>query len=367
MTPFVRRRLAAAVLVGVALLAPDAFGQSSRPVPAALPPAEEAPSAPDAEQTLPMPTFVVGEPAPYVLPPAGWPVLEFPKPDPLLDRPSAPQPGFFADVEANVDWLHLRTQLSGPVFNPVTKKTDTVTFAGNRLDPAVSPQVEVGCRLPDGWGTLSVGWRYLASEGHDQQPPGPEDQNGRLDYTILDFSYTSWEFSLGPICEMHWGVGARMMFLFFDSRLQFLNPASAPGSPLAESFSNFDEAWGGRAFLELQRKIGPSGLAVFGRFEFTDNFARIHQTYTETVVGKSGAPPQFLELDVPTGSVGIPMAREVIGLSYTVPGWNYTRFMLGYEHETFFQIGRLSPISGLVDTRGQLDSQGLFLRAELNY
>jgi hypothetical protein len=63
----------------------------------------------------------------------------------------------------------------------------------------------------------------------------------------------------------------------------------------------------------------------------------------------------------------VPVARGIVGLSYTVPGWNYSRFMLAYEYETFFQIGRLTSTTGIPNTRGQLDAQGLFLRAELNF
>jgi hypothetical protein len=321
-----------------------------------------------------MPTPSASEtPAPFVLPPAGWPRLEFPRPDPLLDRPNAAQPGPFANVETSVEWLHLRNQLGGPVLNPFTGNADVVKFPGNRLDAAISPRVELGYRLPDGWGALSVGYRYLGSRGHDEVTTGPEDefqgtadQVGRLDYSILDFEYSSREFSLGPVCNMRWGVGARMMFLFFDSRIRFLDPGADPGSVLTQSESSFTTAWGGFAFLDLERQIGDSGLAVFGRVEFTDFFARSRQNYAETVAGNPGGPSQLLQTTV-SGSVGVSVARGVAGLSYTVPRWNYSRFMIGYEYETFFQIGRLTPISGIVDTRGQLDAQGLFLRGEVNF
>jgi hypothetical protein len=57
----------------------------------------------------------------------------------------------------------------------------------------------------------------------------------------------------------------------------------------------------------------------------------------------------------------------VVGLSYDVPQWNHSRFLLGYQYEQFFQIGRQSPISGIIDTRGSLDAHGFFLRAEFNF
>jgi hypothetical protein len=374
MNRLVRRWLSAAVLIGVALTAPDALGQAPPAGPAALPRREDVPSAPDAPQTLPVPKPAdIEPPAPYVLPPAGWPQLEFPKPDPLLDRPSAPLPGFFVNVETDVDWLHFRNQLKGPVNNPFTGTTDLVQFAGNPFDPALSLHVEFGYRLQDGWGTLGFEVRNLSTQGHEQLITGPEDavqgladQRGRLSYTILGLEYTSWEFSLGPVCNMRWGLGARMMFFYVDSRLNFFNPGTAPGSVQSQSESLFNTDWGGLAFLVLERKIGDSGLGVFGRFEFTDYFGRSDQNYAETVAGNPGERPQFLETNF-SGSVGVPVARGVIGLSYTVPGWNNTQFMIGYEYETFFQIGRLTSTTGIPDTRGQLDQQGLFLRGELNF
>jgi hypothetical protein len=50
-----------------------------------------------------------------------------------------------------------------------------------------------------------------------------------------------------------------------------------------------------------------------------------------------------------------------------VPRWIYSRFLLGYQLEQFFQIGRQSPTSGIIDTRGSLDAHGMFLRAEFNF
>jgi hypothetical protein len=118
--------------------------------------------------------------------------------------------------------------------------------------------------------------------------------------------------------------------------------------------------------MDLEREIGASGLCTFLRLEGTDFFARIAQRYGETVAGNAGQGPQHFEAHY-TGSVAPSILRGVIGLSYTVPRWNHSRFLLGYEYEQFFQIGRLSGPAGVPDTRGSLDAHGLMLRAEFNF
>jgi hypothetical protein len=295
------------------------------------------------------------------------------EPDPLLDRPYSAQPGFFANAEANVLWLHLRNELGGPVLNTVAGRVDTVTFSGNRLDPAVSPRFELGYRLPDGWGSLELTYRFLASRGRNQLISGPEDvvqapvnEVGRVDFNIIDFAYVSREYSLDPHWNMRWGIGARMMFLFFDSRNDFINPASDRGTILAQTMSTHLRSYGAWGFLDVERQTGIPGLTAFGRLEGSDMYARSSQLYTETVAGSPGEPPPSF-VNRFDGAVGVPTLREVLGLSYTVPRWNYSRFMLGYQYETYFQIGRQSPTSGVIDTRGQLDVHGLFLRAEFNF
>jgi hypothetical protein len=85
------------------------------------------------------------------------------------------------------------------------------------------------------------------------------------------------------------------------------------------------------------------------------------------VAGNPGDLPATFQARY-SGAVSVPTLRGVFGLSYTVPSWSrHSRFLLGYEYETFFQIGRETPTPGILDTRGQLDAQGLFLRAEISF
>jgi hypothetical protein len=363
--------LVAAGIACVVAFGPAAYCRPAELLAPASPSAERPEASP--ETTLPAPTPLVERAPPYILPSPGWPTVDFTRPDPLLDRPYAAQPGFFANIETNVLFLHLHNQLGATVPNSLTGGADMVKFGGNRLDLAVSPRFEVGYRIPDNWGAVSFGYGFLASQGSQQLITGlddviqaPGETANRLVYNMWDITYSSREFSLDPHWNLRTGVGARLLYLYFDSHLRFIDPGTNPGTVLTQSETNYVQCYGFWAWLDVERQFGCSGFSAFLRWELTDFFARTGQNYGETVAGNPGQGAQpFLSRF--TGSVGPSILREVVGLSYTVPQWNHSRLMLGYQYEQFFQIGRLSPTAGVPDTRGQLDAHGLFLRAELNF
>jgi hypothetical protein len=271
----------------------------------------------------------------------------------------------------------LRNQLKGFVPNTITGNFDTVSFTGNQLNPTVMPRLEVGYRLADNWGSLQFDYRFLSTQGSDTLVTGnntvpamPASQQGRLTFNILDLTYVSQSFSLRPNWEFRGGVGPRMMTLFFDSRIQFLNPGADLGAFLSQGESNSFYGFGGWAFLDVERHTCFKGLSIFGRMEGMDLYSRITQNFTETVAGGPGALPQTFYGRF-TGGVGNAQLRGILGLSYLAPWWNYSRFMVGYQYESFFQVGRLTAVIGggpdAPDDRAQLTLQGLFLRAEFNF
>ncbi|HTU20403.1 MAG TPA: hypothetical protein VMG10_20230 [Gemmataceae bacterium] len=335
--------------------------------------ADDPPPADSAEETLAAPAALAPPPpSAYVLPPPTWPVYNFPQVDPLLDRPYAAQPGWYTNVETNIVFPHLRNQLVAFVPNKLTGNTDGVQFPGNPLAATVAPRFEVGYRLPGNWGSIQLGYQFLTTQGSDQTTTGPRDvlqapasQVGSLDFNMADLTYVSRSFALGPFWDLRWGAGARMLTLYFDSRVQLLNPGSTLGNVLSQTEGSGMYGFGAWAFCDLERKMPIPGLAIFGRFEGTDLESRIRQDYTETVYGTVGTPLEFINRF--DSAVATPILREVLGVSYTVPRWNYSRFLLGYQYETFFEIGRLTGSGGIPDTRGQLDLQGVFLRAEFNF
>jgi hypothetical protein len=331
-------------------------------------------SAPETASTQ---TLVLPTPAPYVLPQPGWPTLAYPYPDPLLDRPDGPPPGWFTNVETTLVFPYFRNQLKGYVTNEITGNLDQISFTGNPFNATVMPRLEVGYRLTDGWGGVMLGYRGLSTQGSDIQvtsnftlPPSTVTQQGRLDFNIMDLTYVSHEYSLRPNWNFRAGVGFRVMTFFFDSRIQVLSPPPDVGGPLGQGESNHFYAFGGWAFVELERHTPLAGLNFYGRVEGQDLYSRLTQHFNETVFAGTGAPVQAYYTQGGTG-VTIPELRGIVGLSYTAPKWNNSRFILAYQYESFFQVARLTTIIGgtppAIDDRGQLNLQGLVLRAEFNF
>ena len=310
-----------------------------------------------ADEPGPMP--VDDRPPAYILPTVSDPPIpSHLRPDPLLERPDMPLPGWFFDVDANIVQVRVRNQLTNNVtVSPL--QTDTINFQGNPLDWTVSPRFEAGYHLADGLGDLQLGYRFLATSGGATigTPAGAAGQHGRLDLNEFDLQYVSHEFSLAPLWEMRWNFGARAATLYFDSRLSFLNAAPGPGAPVTQDETNFLHAYGPLAGLELARHSAVPGLSFIGKLEAASLFGRIKQTFGEEVAGN----PTASGLTRQQASVGVPTLNGIIGLSYDIPRWQHSRVLVGYEFETWWQIGRLN------DSRGQLDLQGLFLRAEIAF
>jgi hypothetical protein len=351
------------------------------------PSAEGSPASSSATNQLPTQytgpegasSFVLPPPPAYSAACEGW------IGSPLLDRPDAAGPGFFVNVESSVLWVQFGNELVGgtaphdnvgfPATSGLPITGDIVRFPGNEFNVTASPRVELGYRLPDGFGEFRLGYRSLAASGSDTvlvAPPDANDnlgrasQTGRLDINMLDFDWGTREFSLGSCWELRTAVGVRYATAFLDSEVTFLNPVTVTGNPfgtgpftrLSQSEALSNHFLGAHAVLEVGRKLWIPGLALFGRLDGAGMYGRVHQTFRETFVQAPGSTQQ----EVGNG-LGTPMLATEVGLSYDVPRWNHSRFLVGYQHEDWWYFGR-----GDNDLSfGTLSAQGIFLRAEFNF
>lgn len=360
------------MLAGSLTAAPRATAQAT--------PAQQAPAffpadLPGAGYTPPMQN--PPPPAPYTLPPAE--PIRIPEQinnDPLLDRPFSPPPGFYLYKEVFITSVHLSNQLSGTVTTP-GGRTDGVAPPGSPLDMSVSPRFELGYRMPNGFGEVGLGFRWLTTSGGGTNVGafGPAAQHGRFNFNVIDLNYHSREFSLGWFpgdqWDFRWTAGFRALNLYFDDHLNFLNPGTGPEAVASQSDTNSLNAYGAHFGFDLHRKLDcwVPGLAFGGRVDFTDLFGRVRQHYFETFVGGAGAAAGYGRFET------APLALEVqLGLSYTVPNWNHAFFFVGYDTQYWWQIGRLSNFGGTlpnagsaVDSRATLELQGFVIRAEINF
>lgn len=354
--------------------------------------AADAPSAaPSATEELPPPQQV-GEDRPpaYVLPPLPnfSAANDAPIMSPWLDPPQAAPPGFFFNVESSVVWPQFHSQLqggqitsvqsAGVAFNSVVGLppgdglpiTGTiVNFPYNKLNPTVTPRFEIGYRFAEGFGELRFGYRFMNSSGSDTivvGPFGPAAQNGRLNVQFIDLDYATREFSLPWQWELRPAVGVRYATDFLDSQVAFLNPVPVQDQPFGTApftrltqFESVNSNWiGVHAVLEVGRKLGASGFAVFGRVEGSGLYGRTRQIFTETFVES----PRFTGTNI-ANRLGAPIVATQGGLSYDVPRWKHTRFLIGYQYEAWWQFGRGNNDQSF----GTLTNMGLFLRAEFNF
>jgi hypothetical protein len=386
--------LTASAAVLLASSAPECHGGDGPTLTNLEPVIEAVPEAPAADEELPAPTpvmdRVMDRPAPFVLPPPpnysgnehGW------IGGPLLNRPQAAPSGLFFNVESSVVWAHVSNELVGGTLTlaqtsgvatnsnvglppgagmPITG--DLIKFPGNRLDATVTPRFELGYRLPDGFGELKLGYRFLDTSGSDTLTfgdLGPAAQKGRLDVNFVDLDYGMWEFSLGPDWEMRWFLGLRYATAFFDSQVAFLHPVTVTSLPFGTgpftrlSESEAEGSWhiGAHGVLEVGRKLWLRQLTLFGRLEGAGMWGRVHQTFLETFVEAPGATRTSVR-----STLGSPSVATQVGLSWDLPNWNHSRFLIGYQFEKWWQLGR-----GNNDfSFGTLDDQGIFLRAEFNF
>jgi hypothetical protein len=336
-----------AALAGVALFAAGLAAQT----PSVLPPPLDSGSG----QAL-------VQPAPYVLPPPDhWTSAEVPTLDPLLDRPGSPPPGPFFNVDVDALGVHFRNQLQIAVPVSATR-TDTVQFYGPTLDNTVAPRFELGYRLADGWGDLFLGYRFLNTQGGSDETSsfGAARATGRLVFNVFDFGYAAHEYALGPDWDMRWRTGVRATIFYYDAQLTPDSPGTAPGSVLNQHEVDYFWGLGPWVAAEVGYKLPIPGLTILGRLEGALQFGHIDQTGAETLAGAAGSA-MFLNRE--GFEVTVLTAVEEMGLSYTPPGWEQCRFLLGYHFETWFQIGRFN----FTPSRGQFDAQGIFARAEITF
>jgi hypothetical protein len=354
------RLLLFAVLVGLlsvrALVAQAPVPSASSP-PAAI----AAQTQPDPLPGLPKVELVPGtlyNPAP----PLGPPAPDFERPyfqvDPLLDPAQWPRPGWFADAEASLIKVHLKNALQNTLPNG-----DTV----GPLGPAnqnwtVSPQIDIGYRLPSGFGAFSLGYRSFATQGTIQGVgvDGPESLKSRVDLNQFSFDYSSREFSLWPKCEMKWWVGVRGLVTYFDSNLA--NPGGAPnGDPLSMQTTNYYWGVGPHGGFELAQCIHDAGLSMVARADVGTYMGRISQYWAETQ--PASGPPQAPRSD---SSEGVPVVFGQVGLAWAPPSCNQVYFFLGYQYEYWWDLGRNAEV-GNGSTQGDLRDQGIVFQASFNY
>jgi hypothetical protein len=369
-------RILTLAVAGALAVSAAGLAQESSPSPrpgdsqAGTPPA--AANAEGILQSLPRPpAWPASLFAPALPPSPGANPLDRPYflPDPLLDPPQFPPPGWFAGLELDVLKPHLKNGLTGTVQNAAQVAAGTATtvaLPSAPLDWAFSPKVFLGYRLPAGFGEVSFAYRGLGTQGSEAiiGTDGPAALHNRLDFNVLDLDYGSREFSLWPNWDMKWTVGVRNLFLFFDSRADQPFAQAAAGSGIFQlRETNRLVGVGPHAGLELSRHVANTGLTLVLRTDSATSLSRIHQGFftLSTAPGPDGLP---LSGETRVANwMGVPMINTQVGLGWQPPSYPAARLFLGYQYEYWWRIG------GNLDTgaRADLWDQGIVFQAAFRY
>jgi hypothetical protein len=283
--------------------------------------------------------------------------------DPRLDPFCLPQPGWVADVEVDVMLPHV----SNGIHDTVTLRgvTSQVALGSARLDWTGSPRVELGYRLPDGFGEFDISYRFIGSNGTGTvfgpgaAPDGPATLTSRLDINLADLEYASNEIS---ICTWwtKWHFGLRGTDIFFDSRADE-NPAVAAGGSGVFERRMKNSYWGiGPCVgLDLERRIFDSGFAVVGRLDAACFLGRVEQSFAE--VATTGASAEIQR----SNPAAVPAANWSIGLAWRPGSCQALRCFVGYQGEGFWDVGAFEGTS--TGSNAQIATEGVLFRVDYNY
>ena len=98
---------------------------------------------------------------------------------------------------------------------------------------------------------------------------------------------------------------------------------------------------------------------MYSRAEFAELLGTVTQHYSETA-GDPSQPDGFGGIDR-RGTQGVPMLALEAGLSWLARPDGRYRLTAGYSFEEYWAVGKVG------SSHGDVQAQGLFMRAEFNY
>ncbi len=338
---------------------------SQQPMPVTVNPLPGLPRPPDQPANLyaPMP------PQPYCCG-DGMPAKYF-QADPLLDPPGL-QPGWFTSVQAT--WS--KPAVNNAVFDFVQvglrPAPDLVNVPINHLSGTVIPRIEIGYRLPSGFGGFSLVYRGLSSSGNSQlQSDNVANLSSHLDFNVLDLDYVSREWSLGPNFRMDWRIGARLVYFYLDSQAnQPFNAITAAGSGIvSQQVTTSHNGFGPHCGLELTYNLPCAGLALVGNCDIAGTIGRIKQGFYETALDPITSSLTSAGINQSSSQ---PLANVIgrAGLAWRPPTWSNFQVFTGFEYDYWWEVGRMGSlglVAPFVNPNATVWDRGILLRLQVDW
>ncbi len=315
---------------------------------------------------------VLPPPSDYAPAPSPAPGPSLPNTGPFAPPPASPPPDaenlwglfqdwswlprtFFADKEIDIAKPHLKSALIGPAFFP-NGSAATVEPPTTQMHWVGIPRIEVGWFLPPSLGYFSFTYRGFADDGRQIATALsgiPYALRTRLDLNQIAFDYGTAPYSFAPRWFVSGRIGMAGANVFFDNVAQ--------SAPQTQDASNDFYGAGPHLRFDVWREFNLlPGLALFAQPDLMVLVGRIQQHYRESnLVDDTTIAGSYFIRRTQT----VPVFTLRAGLSYTPASLSQWRFLIGYEFEDWWSVGRVPE----QPSRGELYSNGVFIRAIANF
>jgi hypothetical protein len=258
---------------------------------------------------------------------------------------------FFGDHELDIMKPHLKAALIGPAIFPGGAMT-SVHPPTATLNWAAAPRWEIGWFLPPSLGYFAFTYRGFADDGRatvSALDGIPYALRTRLDLNQIAFDWGTVPYSFAPRWFVSGRLGMAAANVYFDN--------VAVSSPQTLDASNDFWGAGPHVRLDVWREFNLlPGLALFAQPDLMVLVGRVQQHYREsdTFFGSTVAGSSFQRK-----TQTVPVFTLRTGLSYTPSSLSHWRFMVGYEYENWWSVGKIPQ----QPSQGEFYTNGVFLRA----
>jgi hypothetical protein len=259
-------------------------------------------------------------------------------------------------------------QMKHSVVTPSSQRILVAPGAANQ-NWTVAPRIEVGYRLPSGFGGFAFSDRFFNTSGTGpfEGPAGATTRTTRLGVNYSDWDYTSRDYTPWANWQLEWRVGVRLAETWINS--QAVQPSARAATGVVEQqVSNYTVGAGPHFGIEVDRKVPETGLMFVMRLDIANTFTRERQLFSATTTALSSTGQPLRGTFNQNFWQQVPILNYQVGLGWQPPSYPNVKLFVGYVYEFWWQIGsnsNLTPAMG--GTRASFDNQGIVFQGGVNW
>jgi hypothetical protein len=286
--------------------------------------------------------------------------------DPTLDPPQW-QPGWFFNTRLDFIQPHLFFgQMRQAVATPI--RPVVVAPGAATLPWTVAPRLEIGYRLPSGFGAFAFSDRFFSTSGTGPfvGPAGMTTRTSSIGVNYSDWDYISREFTPWANWELEWRAGVRLAETWITNRVNkpFAEAAATNGVFIAGD-QNYTVGAGPHFGVAVDRKFPASGLSFVAKIDIANTFTRERQQFNAATTTFSPSGALFRGAFLQNFWQQVPILNYQIGTGWSPPKYPNIKIFVGYVYEIWWQISSNSnfPAGHNGGSRASFDNQGVVFQA----